>query len=98
MAPLEAGKLFRFPNLWGDKRQHYGHVSWLASYEVRPGVSPGITRKSDDEGRRESLLATAQNHNATRECNLTGRYRIPSELGIVGVHASLTESSSRFAE
>ena len=44
MAPLEAGKLFRFPNLWGDKRQHYGHVSWLASYAVPPGVSPGIMR------------------------------------------------------
>jgi len=64
MAPLEAGKLFRFPNLWGDKRKHYGHVSCLASWALRPGVSPGNPGKSGDEDAGERLLAATQNDDA----------------------------------
>jgi hypothetical protein len=39
MVPLEAGKLFRFPHLWGDELELYAALWGAGKFSFIPGVS-----------------------------------------------------------
>jgi hypothetical protein len=78
LVPLEAGKLFRFPNLWGDEGSHYVHLNHVRKQPYIPGVSrlQGAPFRSPHKPYRAGLSGHYSGPNA-RHHRLPGRDRRP---------------------